>query len=518
MSSLLEKLKEYAGSDFYPMHMPGHKRRMAVMPDPVSIDITEIDGFDNLHHAGGILLEAQQNAAALYGSDETCFLVNGSTCGILTAIGAAAGFGDRILMARNSHRSAYHAVYLNHLKPKYLIPQEPAFEASGAGGRIRPEDVERQLQENPDIHTVFITSPTYDGVVSDVRAIARAAHRHHAVLIVDEAHGAHFGMHPLFPDSSVHLGADLVIHSLHKTLPSLTQTALLHVNGDRVDRNKIRRLLDVYETSSPSYVLMASMDQCVRLLQQKGPELFEAYAGMLSRFDSLTGNLRVLKRIKTDDPSKIIIACPGGEMSGPQMAASLRKRFHIEPEMVTPEYVLCLSGIGDDEEGLVRLEEAMADIDEELFIHKQFRTADITGDDPATFTSGEAGLQENLAAEGKGSAGIGTKMQNARRASTAAPTSGLPENRLPECVMEISEAWDLPREKTEHTPLSSCAGRVSCEFAYLYPPGIPLVTPGERIPEKLPEYFRYCLEQGFEIQGLEDYSMKTIRTLRTANP
>ena len=248
--------------------------------------------------------------------------------------------------------------------------------------------MERQLQENPDIHTVFITSPTYDGVVSDVRAIARAAHRHHAVLIVDEAHGAHFGMHPLFPDSSVHLGADLVIHSLHKTLPSLTQTALLHVNGDRVDRNKIRRLLDVYETSSPSYVLMASMDQCVRLLQQKGPELFEAYAGMLSRFDSLTGNLRVLKRIKTDDPSKIIIACPSGEMSGPQMAASLRNRFHIEPEMVTPEYVLCLSGIGDDEEGLVRLEEAMADIDEELFIHKQFRTADITGDDPATFTSG----------------------------------------------------------------------------------------------------------------------------------
>ncbi len=229
---LLERLSTYAASDVYPFHMPGHKRQVKMgitsVPNPFSVDITEIDGFDNLHHAEDILKESMNSAAAVYESDRSWYLVNGSTCGILAAIAAAVKPGEKILMARNSHKSAYHAVILNQLEPVYLYPEEvPEFQIPGG---IEPEQ-ERALLEHPEIRAVFVTSPTYEGIVSDIQGIAATAHRHGAALIVDEAHGAHlpFGDGNYFPDGALQEGADLVIQSLHKTLPSLTQTAILHL-------------------------------------------------------------------------------------------------------------------------------------------------------------------------------------------------------------------------------------------------------------------------------------------------
>ena len=232
---LLERLSTYAASDVYPFHMPGHKRQVKMgitsAPNPFSVDITEIDGFDNLHHAEDILKESMNSAAAVYGADRSWYLVNGSTCGILAAIAAAVKPGEKILMARNSHKSAYHAVILNQLEPVYLYPEEvPEFQIPGG---IEPEQVERALLEHPEIRAVFVTSPTYEGIVSDIQGIAATAHRHGAALIVDEAHGAHlpFGDGSYFPDGALQEGADLVIQSLHKTLPSLTQTAILHLKS-----------------------------------------------------------------------------------------------------------------------------------------------------------------------------------------------------------------------------------------------------------------------------------------------
>ena len=222
MQELDQKLTEYGKSDIYPFHMPGHKRRKFDFPNPYEIDITEIDGFDNLHHAEEILKEAQQRAADLYGAQRSFYLINGSTCGILAAVSACTQKHDKILMARNCHKAVYHAVFLKELQAEYLYPKVNDY---GIQGQITPEQVEDAFLKHPDITAVLITSPTYEGVVSDVAGIAKIAHAHGVPLIVDEAHGAHFGFSEGFPKEAGKEGADLVIMSLHNTLPSFKQTA-----------------------------------------------------------------------------------------------------------------------------------------------------------------------------------------------------------------------------------------------------------------------------------------------------
>ena len=263
MATIYEKLKAYSDSDYYGFHMPGHKRKMHMSwdADPYTVDITEIEGFDDLHHAEGILKEAQERAARIYHADETHFLVNGSTVGILSAIMGVTDKGDQILVARNCHKSVYHAIYLNELEPVYVYPEYD--EKTGLNGEVKADEIALLLEKNPNIKAVMIVSPTYDGVVSDVKKIAEVAHAHEIPLIVDEAHGAHFGFDPYFPKNANENGADIVIHSVHKTLPSLTQTALLHINGTFVNREKVRMYLHMLQSSSPSYVLMASIDECM---------------------------------------------------------------------------------------------------------------------------------------------------------------------------------------------------------------------------------------------------------------
>ena len=226
MSTLLEKLTAYGASDYYGFHMPGHKRKLDMLGGvtPCQIDITEIDGFDDLHHAEGILREAQERAAETYHADETHFLVNGSTVGILSAILGVTRRGDEILVARNCHKSVYHALEMQGLHPVYVYPGfDPDTQLNT---EISADDIRRALETHPYSRVAVIVSPTYDGIVSDVESIAEAVHVHDIPLIVDEAHGAHFGFHPCFPENANQKGADIVIHSLHKTLPSLTQTAL----------------------------------------------------------------------------------------------------------------------------------------------------------------------------------------------------------------------------------------------------------------------------------------------------
>ena len=240
MTTIYDKLLAYGNSDAYPFHMPGHKRQITDFVNPFQIDITEIDGFDNLHHPEGILKEAQERAAALYGSRR---------------------------------------------EPKW-----------GINGGILPEDVEKLLAEYPKTQAVLLTSPTYDGAVSDIRGIARICHAHRVPLIVDEAHGAHLGFHPYFPESALKLGADVVIQSFHKTLPSLTQTAVLHVGRDaQVDEERIRRFLGIYQSSSPSYIFMAAMDRCVEFLKNEGKERFEAFAARLEDFYAFAGGLEQIR-------------------------------------------------------------------------------------------------------------------------------------------------------------------------------------------------------------------------------
>ena len=192
-----QKLAAYAASDIYPFHMPGHKRQRLGDWRPEEIDITEIDGFDNLHHAEGIIKEGQERLAGLAGADESFYLVNGSTCGLLAAICGCVKKGDRILVGRNCHKAVYHAAYLMELRVEYLYPKATDF---GIQGSVLPGQVKERLRQFPDTAAVVITSPTYDGIVSDIAAIARLVHEKGIPLIVDEAHGAHFGFSDGFPD------------------------------------------------------------------------------------------------------------------------------------------------------------------------------------------------------------------------------------------------------------------------------------------------------------------------------
>ncbi len=500
--NLYDTLIKYTASDAYPFHMPGHKRRAEGMCDPLRIDITEIDGFDNLHHAEGILLEAQERAAKLWKSSETHFLVNGSTAGILSAIGACTRPGATILMARNSHRSAYNAAALNYTKTAYLYPKmlpsglcgpiDPAqaeaelirLNGDGAAVPLNGDGAAAPLQPNGDgaVCAVFITSPTYDGVVSDVRKIAEIAHRHNAVLIVDEAHGAHFGMHDIFPGSSVAAGADIVIHSLHKTLPSLTQTALIHVNGPRVDRQRLSRLLSVYQTSSPSYVLMASIDRCVNLLTEKGDELFHTYAKRLDHFYQNT-KLSHLVLLKTDDPSRILIHPGDTGITAIELYQTLIERYHLQPEMVTPSYVLMLSSVCDDDEGFFRLSAALCELDAKASANG---SGNLSKDSLHTDLPLEYGLQKDR-------------------------SLSISETIRPKVLCTIAQALD---SKHEAIPFASSDGHISAEFLTLYPPGIPLLVPGEEISAKLITDVLDLKRRGYAVQGPVDHSLSKILTVR----
>ena len=458
--TLFMALQRYGREDAIPMHMPGHKRNEALAPYlkalGAGLDITEIDGFDDLHGAEGILRRGMERAAQLWGAKRSFYLVNGSTCGILAAIHAVLGQGGSAIVARNCHKSVYHGLELCGITPHFLLP--PVESRFGICGSIAPAEVERALQMHPDARLVIVTSPTYEGVVSDIRAIADVAHRHHAVLLVDEAHGAHLGMGN-FPAGAVACGADVVIQSAHKTLPSLTQTALLHLQGELVDPERVAHSLEIFETSSPSYLLMASLDSCVALLLEQGQHLLQEWNASLQAFGQEVRSLQHLRilgytaapdsSVYALDPSKIVISTAGTSATGPELMGSLRKEANIELEMAASDYVIAMTGMGDTADTFHALARALCKAD--------------------------------------------------RTIQTSPSAAVRPALQLPRRLCSAQEAVFGAREKC---PLDKAAGRVSAGYVWAYPPGIPLLVPGEEIDAALLSVFKGLQESGVSLRGL----------------
>ena len=512
---LLERLTEYAGSDAYPFHMPGHKRREIPdgipggFPDPYGIDITEIDGFDNLHHAEGILKDAMDEAAAIYGADRSWYLVNGSTCGILSAVFATTENGGKILTARNCHKAVYHAIYLNRLEAEYLYPEE--ITEFGINGGIRAEDVRKALEKdamrcagnsgdvrgkNTKIQAVLITSPTYEGVVSDIRAIADAAHEYGIPLIVDEAHGAHLEYADQchsFPKSALEYGADIVIQSLHKTLPCFTQTAILHVKGKFVDQDRVSRYLSMFQTSSPSYLFMAGMERCIRYMDGDGRNGMVRYEERLEHFMERMEGLQVLEVLDREicgkyrtvagwDPSKIVVSTMRAEdFHGEELAETLRRKYHLEMEMTAPEYVIAMTSLMDTEEGFERLGTALLEID--------------------------GALRHCVEPEQQ-------KEKGESKEKERCETPEVTESKVlhPVRRMLICEAMDAD---TERTAFQDTVGKVSAEFVYLYPPGIPIIAPGEVFTDAIVEKIMAYKAAGLLVQGPADPDADVILTCQT---
>lgn len=460
--SLLDRLTEYNATAL-PMHMPGHKRNadMLKAPFPYELDITEIDGFDNLHDMNGILGETASLAASLYGSEKAFPLVGGSTCGILAAVHAAVSFGAHVLVARNCHKSVFNAVELLGLHPTYVNPEVDSF---GIFGKISPQAVEKALCDDKEIALVIITSPTYEGVVSDAKKIASICHRNNALLLVDSAHGAHLGFSPQLADSAVTSGADLVVMSLHKTMPALTQAALLHVCTDAVSKNKAAESLAIFETSSPSYVLLASIDHCLHMIANDGKRLFgELYKNLLL-FREQTKALKALSVVWYDDISKQIVSTKNTSLTGTELADILRKQFRIEVEMAAQDYIIAITGICDSKKSFLQFAEALRNIDSAVPLVPQ---------------------------------------KAVRKEVNAA---------LPKMIETPFSAAQRPGKLV---PIQNAIGYECLEYVWAYPPGIPLIVPGEIIDSTVVDRINKYEQAQIKLKSTKGFNQNKIRATQT---
>lgn len=487
--NLYDKLNNYKDSDFIPFHMPGHKRNYERfnMPDVAGIDITEIDDFDDYHYPQGIIREIEDKAADIYGSDKSYYLVNGSSCGILIAVSAACRRGGDIIVARNCHKAVYNAITLNDLTPHYIYPQ--INEATGIIGEVTPQMVENMIcdihseslnevnsacsnNSNHKVSALVITSPTYEGTVSDIKSIAKICHEHGIILIVDEAHGAHFNYNRAFPKTAMECGADIVIESLHKTLPCYTQTAIMHINGDLVDCDKIKYFLSIYQTSSPSYIFMAGINKCIDyMVSDEGILRNEEYVSELKK---LRGELKNLNNISLYedrtafdfDISKLVLTVKN---KGVWLYDKLLNEYHIQPEMASSDYIILMTSIGDKLSWYEHLISALKDIDEEL----------------------------------------NTDKENYKEISLSNDT--MPKAKI---ATSPSKAINAPKDSRQKVKFTEATGRISLEWMYAYPPGIPLIYPGEEITEELIKKVNQIKNTGVVLKGMADENGEYIVCLK----
>ena len=344
-------------------------------------------------------------------------------------------------------------------------------------GQIIPKDVEKAYEQSPEIAAVILTSPTYEGIVSNIRQIADVVHAHGGVLIVDEAHGAHFGFHEYFPQNANVRGADIVIHSLHKTLPSLTQTALLHMNGKLVDRDSVRRYLHMLQSSSPSYILMASIDECIRLVNEERERVFKPYVEMLRQLRKEIRKLKNLQLLETMqyDASKIVISARG-RLSGKELQEILLENYHLQMEMAAGSYVIAMTGPGDTQEGINRLLNALRNLDKRL--------------------------DEVLQGNREPDKSLDEVLSGNRKTDAATMKKDPGFCRHPLIPAErVVESAKVKGRKGLALPWQEVVGKVSLEFVYLYPPGIPIVVPGERVSEEAVQQILDYEKNGFTIEG-----------------
>lgn len=505
MERLYQKLQKYSSTDTYGFHMPGHKRK-PLMHHCYEIDITEIDGFDDMHHPEGLLKEFQSYMQDIYHTRGSYFLVNGSTGGILAAISAAVELGGELLVARNCHKSVYNAVYLRNLKTHYIYPQYD--ENWGIFTTISPEDVDKNMRLYPACKAVMIVSPTYEGAVSDIEKIAEVVHRHGGILIVDEAHGAHFPYLEDFPKSAVDCGADIVIQSVHKTLPSLTQTALLHICGGESLQKKVEKYLSIYQSSSPSYIFLSSIEECVLWMEEKKNTVGNVYAKELGK---LRENIQTLKRIEIYEPlasspnktvhcltqgedydqGKLVLRVRNMENSGKWLYEKLLYDFRIQLEMCLPGHCIAMTSIMDDQKAFARLFDALSHLDEILSeehkaFEQEFSQKKVTG--ISSFTAG------------------------CERVKNCMEPVQLRKALDNEFVYSSYEAELLPMDQI---PLSRCGGRISMETAYVYPPGIPIIVAGERFSKECVRVLQQYCRYGFEIRGLKNSFHRIVKETDT---
>lgn len=488
---ILSGLIAYNTEGSYPWHMPGHKRRLhTIFPElvdnPFSIDVTEAGDLDEFHHPTGIIKQALDRATEVYGSVRSYYLVNGSTCGIMAAISAVCKPGDKIIVARNCHKAVYHAIRLLRLKPVYVMPDWN--EKLQMFGGMSAEVVKKSLKIHFDAKAVLLVSPTYEGVVSDVEKLAKVVHKAKIPLIVDAAHGAHFEYmanvnetisntnYENVPDPAIRLGADIVIESLHKTLPAMTQCGILHYKSGFIPQSRLEEYLSVYQSTSPSYVFMATMEACIEKMDHERDGLFIVYKHLLAEYRKKFEGLQHIHLVSEQDFKKnSIYDYDDGKLvftvdhcgicqeagtkvvNGVVLGEMLHKEYGQMMEMAAGNYVIAMTSVADTKEAFEALYQAMEAIDSQL-----------TELEESADNNNEGGVNYALLSERK---------------------------------MTIAEA----KESTiSEQSIKEAAGHICGEYIYIYPPGIPLVVPGEILTKEILGEIDKAIKLGLNIKGLKE--------------
>jgi arginine decarboxylase len=483
---LFEALEAHYRKKPASFHVPGHKSGRGAdaaaaffYQDILSIDYTEISGLDDLHQAEGVILEAQQLAADCFGAEETFFLVGGSTVGNLAMITAVCEPDDILLVQRNVHKSVIHGLMLARAKAVFLTPEWDSDSGLAAGVNIK--EVEEALQAYPEAKGLLITNPNYYGMGIDIKPLAQLMHKYDKPLLVDEAHGAHFGFHAKMPPSALSSGADIVVQSTHKMLTAMTMSAMLHVQGQRIDRAAVKLRLSMLQSSSPSYPLLASLDLARRQMHLRGEALLQQGLQVVNDF---IGKMQKLpcygfaplpssgKADTYQDPFKVSIFDATGTLSGPELREQL-ELGGCYPEMADELRVLLVFTLGSTKEDSAKLYQVLSNICARNKLQKKELAgliANINKIPPFTQISHPVAFHLDHAKESEGTETQGT-------------------------------VW---------VTLEEAIGQKSAGMVIPYPPGIPLLYPGERITKHGAAYLQQLAARGIRFQGTPGGNLHTI--------
>lgn len=449
-------LKNLYNNKTYPLHMPGHKRNLSFLNDFyefINLDFTEIDETDNMHKPEGIIKNSKDIIATTFGSKESYFLVNGSSCGIMASIMACLSPNQQILVARNCHISVYNGIVLSGALPIYI---EPTIKYNIPCG-INIKNIENAIKTHKNIKALILTSPTYEGFVCDIEEIAKLLHKHNIALIVDEAHGAHFNFSNNFPKNALQCGSDIVIQSFHKTLPSFTQCGVLHFNSNIIDKLKLEKCLSMIQTTSPSYMFMMSIEYATNFCKNN-KKLFNSYTLFLK---NLRDELKLLKNIKLIDndilqDSNIIdfdisrlTFLINSNVNGDYVNTILKEN-NMQLEMYGEGHIIAISTICDDFNSLIKFKDILFEIDRNIcFVNKDYK---IIKNDCITIPS-------------------------------IAPREAFYSNKT-------------------LLKLDYCENKICGDFITPYPPGIPILTPGEVVTKEIIIKIKNYIKNNINVIGI----------------
>lgn len=457
---LFTALVDYAKSDVIPFDVPGHKRghvsnkfNEALAQYSMRLDVNSSKKLDMLGNPHGVILESEKLIAEAYSADHAFMLVNGSTSGVQYMIMSACSHGSKIIMPRNVHKSAINGLILSGALPVFIQPE--VNEEWGIANGVSLQNIKTAIIENPDAKAIFLINPTYFGAVSDLKSITVLAHKHNMAVLVDEAHGSHFPFHPSFPHGAMALGADMSTISMHKTGGSLTQSSVLLLNEGILTRNQVRTTINLFQTTSASYLLMASIDVARQQLVTEGKSFFsnllQSVGNIKDRIKKMPG-LDVLSYENIDglgvygiDELKIVVRVNDLGLSGFEVYDMLCDEYHIQVELAETNVILAIVSVGDDDNSLESLVNAFQDISRRYY---------------------------------------------GKRAKLSVKIVDVLEK--PELLISPKDAYYSQKKSIS---IDDAKGEISGESIMIYPPGIPLVIPGEKISEEIIRYYKFLITQ-----------------------